>query len=328
MSIAVTASERLRRLLALVPWVASQSDGAPIDEICERFGLTRSQVLADLDVIMMVGVHPFTPDALIDVWIEDDIVSIRYADYFARPLQMTPIEGLGLLAACQGLLGAPGSEPDGPLARAVEKLSAVIGPGADQVVDVDLGPAARDVFETLEEARQSRRQVEIDYYSFDRDIRQTRTIEPAHLWSAAGHWYVSGWCHRASGERIFRLDRIAEVELTAKPFEHEPSQDEPGVSFSGDGVGEVVLEVDVTALWLFEGVPHQVSRSASDGRVEIVLATASPVWLQRILLQLGESATVVRADPRFGDEALVVRAARRVLERYEPLGTVAQQVNG
>ncbi|MEZ5262215.1 MAG: hypothetical protein R2755_10685 [Acidimicrobiales bacterium] len=40
----------------------AQQEGPTIAEICARFGLTRSELLADLDVVFMVGLYPFTPD--------------------------------------------------------------------------------------------------------------------------------------------------------------------------------------------------------------------------------------------------------------------------
>ena len=42
-----TSSDRLRRILAIVPWVASQ-DGPTVDEICERFQIERRDLLGHL----------------------------------------------------------------------------------------------------------------------------------------------------------------------------------------------------------------------------------------------------------------------------------------
>ena len=80
-----TADERLRRLLALVPWVV-QHDGPTVEEVCVRFGLTEEELIAELDLVWCCGVHPFTPDSLIDVAVEEGRVWIRYADYFELSL--------------------------------------------------------------------------------------------------------------------------------------------------------------------------------------------------------------------------------------------------
>ena len=39
------------------------------------------------------------------------------------------------------------------------------------------------------------------------------------MFSASGHWYLSGWCHKAVGERLFRVDRVVSVRPTDEPFE-------------------------------------------------------------------------------------------------------------
>ena len=59
------SAERLQRLLAMVPWVAGQ-DGPTLSEICSRFDITPAQLAADLEVIWLVGLPPYTPDALVD----------------------------------------------------------------------------------------------------------------------------------------------------------------------------------------------------------------------------------------------------------------------
>ena len=99
----ISADERLRRLLALVPWVVAH-DGPTIAEVCQRFGLTEDELISELDLVWCCGVHPFTPDSLIEVSTEDGRVWINYADWFDRPLRLTPEEGLALVAAGAALL--------------------------------------------------------------------------------------------------------------------------------------------------------------------------------------------------------------------------------
>ena len=71
-----SAGERLKRLLALLPWLAAHP-GSTIAEISERFGLSPQQLEDDLAVVWMVGVPPYTPDQLIDVEFDGDRVSVN-----------------------------------------------------------------------------------------------------------------------------------------------------------------------------------------------------------------------------------------------------------
>ena len=207
----VSADERLRRLLALVPWVVAH-DGPTIDEVCRRFGLTENELIGELDLVWCCGVHPFTPDSLIEVATEDGRVWIRYADWFDRPLRLTPEEGLALVAAGAALQAVPGADSDGPLARGLRKLAAVLGIDPDGVIEVNLGVVAAGVLATLREAVAGHRQVEIDYYVYGRDERTRRVVDPYAVFAAEGEWYLTAWCHLARGERRFRVDRIRSIE--------------------------------------------------------------------------------------------------------------------
>ena len=170
----ITAGDRVRRLLGIVPWIAARN-GPTIVEICDRFSLTRSELLADLDVVFMVGLYPFTPDELIDVIIEDDRVFIRLADYFARPLRLTPDQALALVAAGSSMSGWGESDPDSPLARGLAKVAAVLGIDKETALDVHLGEARPDLLALLQQAARERRRVELRYYSYGRDRHGTRS---------------------------------------------------------------------------------------------------------------------------------------------------------
>ena len=113
------------------------------------------------------------------------------------------------MSAGATLLAVPGSDPDGALARALGKLETVLGVAADDAVDVQLGPVSADILEAVRTAQDRRRKVEIDYYSFGRDQRTRRVVQPWRVFNALGQWYLEGWCEVAVGHRLFRVDRIS-----------------------------------------------------------------------------------------------------------------------
>jgi predicted DNA-binding transcriptional regulator YafY len=105
-----SAPDRVARLLAVIPWIAAQ-DGPTLDEVCARFGIPRRKLEDDLAVLTLVGIPPYTPDTLIEVTIEGDRVWLRFADVFARPLHLTPEQGLALVAAGTASQTLPGTDP-------------------------------------------------------------------------------------------------------------------------------------------------------------------------------------------------------------------------
>ncbi|MGH9106270.1 MAG: hypothetical protein ACRDZX_10615, partial [Acidimicrobiales bacterium] len=102
------AAERLARLLVIVPWVVAQ-DGPLVSDVCERFQISEHDLVADLNLLFMCGVYPYTPDALIEVDIDEGRVWVRFAEWFRRPLRLTPPEALALVAAARAMLGVPGA---------------------------------------------------------------------------------------------------------------------------------------------------------------------------------------------------------------------------
>lgn len=314
-----SAGARLRRLLAVLPWIISQGpEGASIDEACRRFGLTRDQLTADLDRVWMVGLYPYTPDRMIDVLIDGDRVSIRLAEYFSRPLRLTPDEALALVVTGRSLSSVPGAEPDGPLARGVAKLAAALGVDVSQL-HVELGEAEAEVLDLLRRAVDERRRVELDYYAYGRDAHGTRTVDPYRVFADQGRWYLLAHDHDRGAERVFRLDRIQAARATSVTFEPPPASSSAGSSsvFSpAPDTPRVVLELEPGARWVVDHHPVDAVEELGDGRWRVTLAVTARPWLERLLLGLGPEARVVA-----GPEELVgagAAAARRILARYAP----------
>lgn len=307
------AGGRLQRLLALVPWVAA-NDGPTVDQICERFDISPAQLAADLEVVWLVGVPPYTPDALIDVVQEGDRVWIHYADVFAAPQRLTPDQAVALLTAGASVLALPGTDPDGALARGVAKLADVLGVDASQVIDVHLGGAQADVLEVLRKAVRDHRRVHLDYYSYGRDARTERDVDPYLLQAEDGSLYLLGHCHLAEGSRRFRVDRIAAAHLLDQSFD-PPDVNQPAGVFEPDSDDpRVVLSLTPAARWVVDAYPTEGVKPSGDGRLEVTLAVTATRWLERLLLSLGPEATVVAAPKELADVGK--RAAERILARY------------
>ena len=303
------ATERLRRLLAMVPWLAA-NDGPTVEEVCARFGIRPAELQADLELLTVyVGIPPYTPDALFEITIERGRVFAHVTPSLDRPLQLTPAEGLGLVVAGRVLA----DDPDGPLATGLAKVATLLRIDPEEAVDIDLGLADASLLELLRRAVEEGRPVEIDHYAEDRDERLVRTVDPWLVASTAGRWYLVGHDHLRDAERSFRVDRIAGARLgegRARPAPTE-LQIAPGPA---DDAPRVVLELDASGRWVAETYPVDAVEALEDGRTRVTIAVNATPWLDRLLLRLGPAGRVVEgpADLREAGAA----AARRILERY------------
>lgn len=315
-----SASDRVARLLAVIPWIAAH-DGPTLDEICARFNVTRRKLLDDLDVLMMVGVPPYTPDTLIDVTIEGDRVWLRFADVFARPLHLTPEQGLALVAAGSASQSLSGDDTGGPLASALAKLAQVLGVEPGEAVSVTLGETRPAVLDALRSASAEGRRARIDYYAYGRDERTTREVDPHSVFAHQGAWYLGAYCHMARDERLFRVDRVVDVVVLDETFEPPDGPVGPDRAAApitlGPDVPRVTLEAPASAAWVAETYPVDEVTQLDDGRLRLRLGVTARPWLERLLVRLGADTRVVEADdPQLIDAG--PQAARRILTRYRP----------
>ncbi|HWE57667.1 MAG TPA: WYL domain-containing protein [Acidimicrobiales bacterium] len=307
------ADARLGRLLAIVPWIAAH-DGPSLEEVARRFGVAEKDLVADLNLLFMCGVYPFTPDVLIDVDIADGRVWIRMADYFRRPLRLNAQEALALLAAGRTLLAFPDADRDGPLATALEKLDTVLGLASGDALGVELASVDADLLGLLRAAAEHGEKVRIGYYSFGRDQRGVRVVQPWRVFNSGGEWYLEAWCESARGERHFRVDRIDSSERTGERFEppaaagHRPP---PVVFHPQPDDPRWVLDLRPPAHWIAEQYPNESVEQVGDGVLRVTLRSSHSAWLERLLLRAGPDARVVDGDATVG-----VGAAHRILERY------------
>ena len=307
-----SAADRLGRLLAVVPWIAAR-DGPPVAEVCRRFGVGEKALLEDLDLLFMCGVHPFTPDVLIEVDVSDGRVWIRMADYFRRPVRLSPQEGLALVSAGSALLSVPGADPDGALATGLAKLENVLGVGAEDGLDIELAQVTPSVLHTVRQAADDRHKLELDYYSFGRDGHSTRVVRPWRVFNANGQWYLSAWCERAVDERLFRVDRISRAELLGERFD-PPAGDLGGptdVYHPAPGDPLVVLDLQPAAHWIAEQYPNEGVEIRPEGVLRVRLRSSEQAWLTRVLLRGGPDVLVIE-----GDASVAAAPAARLLARY------------
>jgi proteasome accessory factor C len=323
-----SAAGRLQRLLALVPWVLDHP-GATVDEVCERFEMTRETLVADLELLYVTGVPPYGPGDLMEAWVDGDKVHIGFADWFARAPRLTWREAAGLYLAGRALGALPEVAEQGALARALAKLEAVLP--ADQLgrvhelagkvsVDLEGDPAETTHRTELARAAAAGRRVELEYYSGSRGELTRRKVDPWLVFSASGHWYLSGYCHKALGERLFRIDRVVSVRPTDEPFERPAGFDAerhggpPGVELFTGGL-ECELDLADRAEWVADYFPILASGRRPDGRLRVRLASHQLSWVVRLVLRLAPDAEPV-SPPEL--RQAVADASRHALAAYAP----------
>jgi proteasome accessory factor C len=298
---------RLQRLLAVVPYVI-RHPGTPLSELSGVFEVGEAELTADLNLLFLTGLPPYTPGDMVDVEIEEGKVWIRMADHFSRPVRLTRAEALALYLKGTELLGAPGLREAEALRSALDKLADRLGREALGELRAEIGEAGvPGPLEAMRRAVGERERVEIDYYSGSRDEATTRRIDPEHAFSALGNWYVVAWDHRSDDERLFRVDRIREVRPVGETFEPRGLAGQGRELYTaGPGDIRVRLLLGPGARWVSEY--YQTDETLErDGRLEVALPTTDLAWMAKLILRLGGQVQVVEPPE-------LARLARQVAE--------------
>lgn len=283
--------ERLRRLLLLVPWVA-RKPGVTVTELAKRMGVERKELLADLDLLTMVGRPPFSPDDFIDIYVEGENVHLALDQRFSRPPRLTAAEAAALWAAAQALRPAARSA----LGSAQKKLLASVPPSAQKMfkglaerVGTEAAPMD-DVLEPLAHAAREGIEIEFDYLAAGRRRGERRSVRPWAVYLHRGQWYLSGFDLTREADRLFRVDRISGLTQTDRRFTPGSRAEERGSRTGGESA--VVRFSPSAAPWVRERFGAD-ARALDDGGLEVELAGATPEWLVPWILGFGGEAEVV-----------------------------------
>lgn len=304
------ATERLRRLLIILPWLMEQGE-VPVEEAAQRFSVGVDDLIRDLELVSMCGLPPYV-DEMIDVFIDEGMIFVGVPRLFTRPLRLSEVEAFELLAAGRAAMQLPGADPDGALARGLRKIA--IGLGEDDTGVLVVNPTP-PIVQELTDAVENGQRVEIRYQSSASAEPTLRPIEPFVVFSSQGNWYAHAHDVGSDSLRTFRIDRIESLSIVGNAENVAPPLlPEPGSWFVDADIERVTLRIGPRGRWVYERYPvDEVSRPDAEGWVTVRLAVTSQQWLARLLLRLGDSVVVVEPVSM---QSVRSTAAADVLRRY------------
>ena len=314
----VTSAERLRRLLALVPYVSARRV-VGLAETAATFGMTERELIDDLNLAWCVELRAPEPYCPIDLSYEDGEISISQAESIARPLRLAADEASALLVALRTVADAGGGgDAVARLIAKIEDAAGAAGEASAQVAVQIESPGGRGIAADLNRALSAGRRVHLRYYVPSRDEETERDVDPMRLLVVDGRTYLEGWCRNVESVRTFRLDRVLAVDVldvpASVPDEAEPVDVDEGLFRPSPT--DVLAELDLApdARWVAESYPCESVTELPEGWLRVGLRTPDTTWVRRLALRLGEDARVV-APAGLADE--VQAAAAAALALYE-----------
>ncbi|MFQ5745863.1 MAG: helix-turn-helix transcriptional regulator [Gemmatimonadota bacterium] len=314
-----SAAGRLERILYLLP-AASRPGGAEIPELAGRLDVDPDVVLADLrEVADRTFYHPAGEGDEFQISLEGNQVNIWSGRKFERPSRLSTREALALALGLRALAAestAPRRERLLELARRLDGDLAA-APSEDLWASFAIDESDRDgsgLRSVLLSAVQARRRCRMRYLTPGRDELSERVIAPYVVASAGGRSYVIGHCGLREEVRVFRLDRIVDVEPVDASFE-VPEGFDPARYLAEGRVYRAEEEMTARvryakriAPWVRERGPVEVLAS---GDVVVTFRVSDPGWLVRHVLSHGPDAEVLEPPGLRSLVAETLRAAIR-----------------
>lgn len=161
--------------------------------------------------------------------------------------------------------------------------------------------------------------VRMVYRSQGQAAPQARLLDPYALVHRWGWWYVVGFCHLRQGVRSFRVDRIAELELTGERFASPPDFDVRAF-LAKEFTDQPHLQVRLRFMPQAAAVAHanrsswETLEEQPDGSIEVTFGSYDLPWAASSALAYGSIVTVLE-PPEL--RRMVAEWAREIAGRYE-----------
>jgi len=180
-----------------------------------------------------------------------------------------------------------------------------------------------EIWETVTSALRQGRVLQLDYLKPGAANQTARKVEPYHVTSFQGEWYLVGFCHQRQEIRTFAISRIKEAEV--RPEEFSVPDDFDFAEFGGHRFGifrgdrDHQVRISFTASHApyvieREWHPEQVVKKNKDGSVVLSFPSNHLLEVKRWVLSWGSGAKAL-APPELTTE--VRQEIQKTLQAYD-----------
>ena len=219
---------RIQRLIRLIQLL--QQDGpCPIDTILDKLGISRRTFFRDINTLELAGVH-CTFDRQEQGYTLD-------GSHFLPPVMLKPEEALALMLLTRkaihrqvtpyhGYAATAGMKIEAALPDAVRKDCGELLAGVDMrywpLSDME---SIEHYLFRLQQAATECHKVAVQYDSYYEGTEITTVLHPYRLVFMRRAWYAIGLSEAHRQVRIFKVERIINLNVLDQPFEPDPAFD-------------------------------------------------------------------------------------------------------
>jgi len=158
-----------------------------------------------------------------------------------------------------------------------------------------------ETFTLLNEAILNKRHIHLKYYTISRDEITTRTVNPYHLMFRQGVWYLIAYCHWRQEIKIFRIDRIKEMEILSETFDIPADfslttyMGKTWQVVRGEDIAIKVKIFPPASRWVKEEIRHSTQKieELPDGSIIFSAEVSGLLEVKKWILSMGKNAEVL-----------------------------------
>lgn len=270
---------------------------ATASELAEKFEVSTRTIYRDIDKLSSAGIPVYTTTG--------HGGGVQLIESFVLKQALLSKEDMqNILIGVQSLPAACLPETDAVIA----KLQAIFQMQTSNWIEVDYSRwgccAEKDKksFELLKKAIQDRYQIQFQYYNSAGEFSE-RKCYPFKLIYKDKAWYLSAFCLKRKGMRLFRISRMRKLELTGEHFEED--LEEMPFFFSEPLEGHfIAMELSFSkevAYRVYDSFDEDVI-TQSDETLNVKVTMPEDEWLFGFLMSFGDKLTVL--EPPYLKEEL------------------------
>jgi predicted DNA-binding transcriptional regulator YafY len=297
---------KLNRLVGVFT-LLMQNGKMTAPELAERFEVSRRTIQRDIEDLCMAGIPIVTTQG------GDGGISLAEGFHLdsrllnAEELQnvLTGLKGLGSISDAQ------------KINRLIRKLSPADEnhTGRDDLV-IDLAShyksSLSEKIALLREALTQKHLVSFDYYSSSG--KSVRRVEPYLITYKWAGWYVLGFCLEAQDFRLFKLNRLWNLQISEECFSPRPvPESKMGQTFEDRYQVTLLFEPSAQYLLIEEYGPSSYTVEA-DGRLKATISYDNAEYILSWILSFGDRVKVLSPSEMVEKHC---EAARKILLAYE-----------
>ena len=297
------ATGRAIRLLDLVPFLRA-NPGMNIKEIATEFKVSVSEIVSDLDLLMVCGLPGYTPLELIDLSTDEGYVTLRDPQNLEYPRNFTIHELLILKIALSALLVDSPPMLHSEIGSLISKLDHQMPNQISSEGILFVPDNILNLRRIGKEALVKNQQVEISYRNDTKDELTNRKISLIREYESEGEYFWDAWCHLANAKRTFNLEKISSATLSMDP------------SSIGDLSGEsaaLTVRLRIRQKSQFFAKHQNILKQTEEPEI-YEARIYQREWLVREILSAGETATVITPSDL---KVQVKKRATQALSQYQ-----------